>query len=84
MLLHTVLMCSNPGYIVNKDVNFIKMLEMFESDSLCAECQIIRPPGSRHCVICHKCVYRYDHHCPWINNCVGVRNHSLFLVYLAL
>jgi hypothetical protein len=27
-------------------------------------------------------VDRYDHHCPWINNCVGIRNHNIFLWYL--
>jgi hypothetical protein len=34
---------------------------------------------SRHCYICKKCVERYDHHCPWINNCVGIKNHNCFL-----
>ena len=32
--------------------------------------------------MCHRCVERFDHHCPWINNCVGVRNHNYFLVYI--
>jgi hypothetical protein len=27
-------------------------------------------------------VERYDHHCPWINNCVGIRNHRDFMIFL--
>ena len=23
-----------------------------------------------------------DHHCIWIDNCVGVKNHKLFIVFL--
>ena len=34
--------------------------------------------------MCHQCVERFDHHCPWINNCVGVRNHNYFLTYITL
>ncbi|XP_061459539.1 palmitoyltransferase ZDHHC12 isoform X2 [Rhineura floridana] len=43
-----------------------------------------QPMRARHCQACRHCVRRYDHHCPWIENCVGERNHSVFIVYLAI
>ena len=59
------------------------MLKNFDPVMLCPDCQIIRTSRSRHCSICNQCVERFDHHCPWINNCVGTRNHGNFMCFLA-
>ncbi|XP_055516208.1 palmitoyltransferase ZDHHC12-A isoform X4 [Leucoraja erinacea] len=44
--------------------------------------ELKQPMRSKHCQSCQHCVRRYDHHCPWIENCVGERNHRFFMLYL--
>lgn len=34
-----------------------------------------------HCSRCDRCVVFMDHHCPWINNCVGLYNQKPFLLF---
>ena len=64
------------------NISFLKLNEYFDQAYICASCEILRPKESFHCHICNRCVDRFDHHCLWINNCVGVNNHGVFLFYL--
>ncbi|KAK7197534.1 palmitoyl acyltransferase 5 [Novymonas esmeraldas] len=48
----------------------------------CTTCHTPRPARSKHCRLCHRCVRRYDHHCPWINNDVAERTMRYFLGFL--
>ncbi|VVC93576.1 unnamed protein product, partial [Leptidea sinapis] len=36
----------------------------------------------QYCVICGRCILKMDHHCPWINCCVGHKNHGYFTIFL--
>ncbi|KAF8012104.1 hypothetical protein BT93_I0281 [Corymbia citriodora subsp. variegata] len=51
---------------------------------LCATCKIVRPLRAKHCSTCDRCVEQFDHHCPWVSNCIGKKNKWDFFVFLVL
>ncbi|SPO30361.1 related to ERF2 - subunit of a palmitoyltransferase [Ustilago trichophora] len=48
----------------------------------CETCGTYRPPRSSHCRVCDNCVENIDHHCTYLNNCIGRRNYVQFMVFL--
>ncbi|CAL8099320.1 unnamed protein product [Orchesella dallaii] len=48
----------------------------------CVVCKGYKAPRAHHCRKCGRCVMKLDHHCPWINSCVGHENHSHFVFFL--
>ncbi|CAM6123691.1 unnamed protein product [Calypogeia fissa] len=56
-----------------------------EEDVLfCTLCNAEVRKHSKHCRSCDKCVDGFDHHCRWLNNCVGKKNYNTFVSLMAV
>ena len=51
-------------------------------DRFCQWCESHVQDKSKHCGKCNRCTSNFDHHCPWLNNCIGGRNYPFFLMLI--
>ncbi|KAI5138651.1 palmitoyltransferase ZDHHC9/14/18 [Nematocida sp. LUAm3] len=63
----------------NDEMEIQTTLEIF-----CVSCGIFRPYGASHCRECNHCVSHMDHHCPWLDACIGEKNYADFMCFLTL
>ncbi|TLS24062.1 hypothetical protein PpBr36_08328 [Pyricularia pennisetigena] len=78
---------TDPGYITGDNhrahmAAYPYDFTIFHPGSSCRTCGLLKPPRSKHCSICKHCIGRMDHHCIFINSCVGAGNAHWFLLLL--
>jgi len=83
-ILFSVLLFKDPGSMHNDTEQ--TLLSIVENNlkvtDYCPKCIVKKKKHSKHCLICDKCVDNFDHHCYWINNCIGKNNNPIFNIFL--
>ncbi|KAK5653312.1 hypothetical protein OQA88_9003 [Cercophora sp. LCS_1] len=77
----------DPGYITPANLShemarYPYDFTIFHPGADCYTCHLRKPARSKHCSICKRCIAKFDHHCVFINNCVGAGNHHWFMLLL--
>lgn len=72
---------TDPGSPKSVIKSFDKSASVF-SNTFCQKCDFYKPPRAHHCSICQKCIMKMDHHCPWVNNCIGENNQIYFYMFI--
>ena len=71
--------------------DFLKLINeyslSFNSDQYefyCDKCEGHVVPFTKHCHRCNRCCKDFDHHCIWLNTCIGFNNYKHFFVLIVL
>lgn len=78
MIVTNILTVRSPYYVAGDDVS----ISLGDNMQFCRECNNFCPVRAVHCKKCKRCIWRKDHHCTMLGQCIGMGNHLSYLLFL--
>jgi len=72
----------NPAAVKSTD-DKLNNEQLDDVTPFCSICEVPARERCKHCSECNKCVEGFDHHCLWLNNCIGSANYTFFFVAIS-
>ncbi len=66
----------------SKEILEKKKIKYLEQIPECSVCHKSKPPRYYHCRHCSRCIYKLDHHCNFVDNCIGQHNFKVYVHFL--
>ncbi|KAH9969434.1 DHHC palmitoyltransferase-domain-containing protein [Lactifluus volemus] len=79
--------CTTPRSALKSITEELVQHKRLGTEEFCVDCLVAKPPNTRHCHTCNKCVTRtrsryMDIHASWMLTCIGTNNHLYFIIFM--
>jgi predicted membrane protein len=71
-------------YVITTCINPSEVNKANDSSNICSVCLLNRSFLTKHCLKCNRCTFGFDHHCKWVNNCIGTYNYKAFIFLITV
>ena len=76
IIVASTLLCTS----VNTRDPLLTTINPVRGGLFCTLCKGPVSKNAKHCFQCHKCTNDFDHHCEFLNTCVGGKNYRYFFI----